>query len=75
MPGISTLATESNIEEGLVLDSRDVVEKERYEEKIDYELATLIQKGKLVKPNDIKQLIQYYINTKQILHSHQTNIT
>ena len=37
------IATEGSIASGLILDSRDIFEREKYEQRLDYELAVLTQ--------------------------------
>jgi hypothetical protein len=59
------VATDSSIERGIILDSRDVFARERYEQRIDYQLAVLTEqyhKNKTVNKAQVKKVVEEFIN-------------
>ena len=56
---------EGSIERGIILDSRDVFARERYEQRIDYQLAILTEqyhKNKTVNKAQVKKVVEEFIN-------------
>jgi len=61
---INPVTSESDIMRGLILDSRDLFSKERYEERIDYELAVLTQEFKkngMVDAKQVRKIVEKFI--------------
>ena len=65
MPGLTnTLSSQRSIESGAIVDSRDLFDREKFEERIDYELAVLIERHKRKKTitnKEVKIVVEKFI--------------
>jgi len=64
------ISTDSGIEGGLIRDSRDVFSREKYEERVDYQLAVLTErfhKNREVDQGQVRTVVQEFIRDVEII--------
>ena len=66
----NAIGTESSIESGIITDARDVFQRERYEQRLDYQLAVITRqfyRNKTVDKQQVKQIVEEFIRDVEIV--------
>ena len=70
MARLNAIATESSIANALILDSRDLFAREKYEERIDWQLAILTQqfyRTKKIDGQKIRQVVEEFVGDIEVI--------